>query len=133
MKKAPVIHFEMPAKDKERAKKFYESVFGWDMQIQGAEYGGYLLATTTESDEKGPKEPGAINGGFFDYDEKDPGKQFPSFVISVDDIKSAMETIKKAGGTIVKEPEEIQGIGNWAVFLDSEGNRVSILQPAYSK
>ena len=40
-----------------------------------------------------------------------------------------MENVKKAGGKIEGEPMPIPGIGMWAVFTDTEGNRVSILQP----
>ncbi len=29
MKMNPVVHFEMPAKDKGRIRKFYETAFGW--------------------------------------------------------------------------------------------------------
>ena len=45
--------------------KFYETVFGWQTQMLGEDMDNYVLATTTETDEKGPKNPGAINGGFF--------------------------------------------------------------------
>ena len=66
MKMNPVVHFEMPVEDKARVKKFYETVFGWQMQQMGQEMGEYILASTTEVDEKTqqPKTPGAINGGF---------------------------------------------------------------------
>ena len=61
----PVVHFEMPAKDKKRVSDFYSKVFGWQMQQMGAEMGNYLLAQTADTDEKGMvKTPGAINGGF---------------------------------------------------------------------
>jgi len=130
MKKNPVVHFEMPAKDRERVKKFYEEAFGWGMQVMGEDFGNYVVATTTETDPKTtrPTTPGAINGGFFGYDEKTPGRNVPSVVISVDDINAAMEDIKKAGGTVEGEPQNIPGIGMWVVFTDSEGNRVSMLQ-----
>ena len=61
----PVVHFEMPYDDRERMAKFYVSAFGWQTQMLGGEMGNYVLATTTESDERGPKSPGTINGGFF--------------------------------------------------------------------
>ncbi len=63
----PVIHFEMPAKDNERGRKFYESVFGWQITTLGSEMGDFLLAFTTDTDEKTrmPKKLGAINGGFY--------------------------------------------------------------------
>ncbi|MGO9611575.1 MAG: VOC family protein [Dissulfurispiraceae bacterium] len=61
----PVVHFEMPYNDRIRMVKFYESVFGWKTQMLGEDMGNYVLATTTETGESGPQQPGAINGGFF--------------------------------------------------------------------
>ena len=58
MKMNPVVHFEMPAKDKKRMADFYTNVFGWKTQMLGPEMGNYVLATTTESDKTGrPKNP----------------------------------------------------------------------------
>jgi predicted enzyme related to lactoylglutathione lyase len=84
----PVVHFDMPYDNRERAAKFFESAFGWQMQMLGEEMGNYVLAITTETDETGPKRPGAINGGFF-AKKQDWPMQYPSVVISVDDIKQA--------------------------------------------
>ena len=41
--------------------------------------GNYVLATTTESDESGPKQPGAINGDFYARKSDWPA-QYPSLV-----------------------------------------------------
>ena len=35
MKMNPVVHFEMPAKDKSRIRKFYETAFGWQTEQLG--------------------------------------------------------------------------------------------------
>ncbi len=129
MKMNPVVHFEMPAEDKERVSKFYKNAFGWDMQIMGAEYGEYVLAMTTESDEKGPKKPGAINGGFFKK-QKDNPKECPHVVISVDDLKEGIKAVEEAGGEIVGEQMDIPGVGLYVSFLDTEGNSVGMLQPS---
>ena len=51
-----VVHFEMPYDDRERMAKFYQNVFGWQTQMFGEEMGNYVLATTTETDESGPKQ-----------------------------------------------------------------------------
>ena len=122
----PVVHFEMPYDSRERMANFYESAFGWKTQMLGEDMGRYVLAKTTETDENGPRKPGVINGGFF------PKNQAPdagtSVVISVDDLKAAMKSITDAGGKIQGEPMEIPGIGQWVVFIDTEGNRASILQ-----
>jgi predicted enzyme related to lactoylglutathione lyase len=137
--KNPVVHFEMPAKDNARVKKFYEDAFDWGMQQMGDDMGGYIVATTTPSDPKSgrPTDPGTINGGFFQYDPQNPGLQYPNVVISVADLKKAMEDVEKAGGKVLGgqkagEPDDIPGIGLYCAILDTEGNRVGLLQPSVS-
>jgi predicted enzyme related to lactoylglutathione lyase len=128
MKKNPVVHFEMPYENHERLAKFYSNVFGWEMQKLGKEMGDYVLASTTETDENQMvKTPGNINGGFFPKSPEVP--PYPSVVIAVDDVKAAMQQIRDAGGKVLGEPQDIPGIGLWVSFNDTEGNRVSILQP----
>jgi predicted enzyme related to lactoylglutathione lyase len=124
----PVVHFEMPYDNRQRMAKFYESAFGWQTQMLGEEMGNYVLATTTESGEDGPKRPGAINGGFFARKPDWPG-QHPSVVIAVEDIKAAVRKVRDAGGVVLGEPMEIPGVGHYVSFTDTEGNRVSMLQP----
>ena len=123
-----VVHFEMPYEDRERMAKFYESAFEWRTQMLGEEMGNYVLATTTESDEKGPKNPGAINGGFYPKNPEWPA-QHPSIVVAVEDIRESMRKVQSAGGRVLGEPMEIPGIGHYVSFVDTEGNRVSMLQP----
>ena len=117
----------MPAENTARTKKFYESVFGWQMTETGPEMGNYLLAGTTEVDEnRMPKKPGAINGGFY---KKGQFGTSTHVVISVENIRDHMEKVKKAGGTIEGEPIDIPGIGVYVMIHDTEGNRVGMLQP----
>ena len=133
MKMNPVVHFEMPAEDRKRMADFYAKVFGWQTQPLGEDMGNYVLATTTDSDEKGrPKEPGAINGGFFQKTDDKPS-QYPSVVIAVEDIKEHMKKVEKAGGKALGEPWDIPGVGLYVSFFDTEGNRVSMLQPQMKK
>src|SRR5262245_43131199 len=105
-----VVHFEMPFDDRDRMAKFYETAFGWHTQKLGEDMGQYVVATTTESDDSGPKKPGAINGGFFPRKPDWPA-QHPSVVIAVDDIKAAIQRVAKAGGDVLGEPLEIPGVG----------------------
>lgn len=126
----PVVHFEMPYEDQKRLSGFYKSAFGWKMQALGEEMGDYVTAATTETGPQGrPNTPGAINGGFFPKKPDWPA-QYPSVVIGVGDIKKAMQKVAKAGGKVLGEPMDIPGIGKYVSFTDTEGNRVSLLQPA---
>ncbi len=134
----PVVHFEMGYNDRERMKKFYTSTFGWRAQQLGPEMGEYVVAQTTETDAQGMiKTPGNINGGF--YQKAGPDSQAPSVVIAVKDIKKAMLDVVANGGKIKgamgqngkasMEPQMIPGVGLWISIEDTEGNRVSMLQP----
>jgi len=124
-----VVHFEMPYDDRKRMSKFYSSAFGWQTKELGEEMGNYVLAMTAESDEQGdPKETGRINGGFYPKKSDYPA-QYPTVVIAVDDIKDAMKKVGTAGGKVLGEPMEIPGVGHYVAFTDTEGNRVSMLQP----
>jgi predicted enzyme related to lactoylglutathione lyase len=133
MKMNPVVHFEMPAKDKARMAGFYTKVFGWKTQQLSPDMGNYVLATTTETDEnRMVKTPGTINGGFF---ERTAADQQTRITIAVDDIRAAMKRVEAGGGTLLGgmqkpgEPDEIPGVGLYAIFIDTEGNTVSMLQP----
>ena|SRR3974390_1576163 len=126
----PVVHFEMPYVDKNRMANFYTRAFGWKPQMLGPEMGEYVVVSTTEPDERGrPKAPGAINGGFFKKPEDAHG-QHPSVVIAVADLQQALKRVRDGGGKVLGEPMDIPGVGQYAGFLDTEGNRVSLLQPS---
>ena len=126
----PVVHFEMPAENRERMVKFYTQAFGWQANMLGPEMGDYVVVMTTETDEKTqrPTTPGAINGGFFMKTDDKPA-QYPSVVISVDDIHAHMKIVEDAGGQVLGEPWDIPGVGLYVSIIDTEGNRVSLLQP----
>lgn len=117
-----VVHFEVPADDLNRAKTFYQNVFGWDittMPMPGA--GDYTGATTTPVDETmTPTEPGAINGALVPRDGVTAAA--PVITIDVEDIDQALEQISAAGGSTVAPRTAIPGMGAFAYFKDSEGN-----------
>ncbi|HLX90215.1 MAG TPA: VOC family protein [Puia sp.] len=125
----PVVHFEMPAENRQRMADFYTNVFGWQAKMFGPEMGNYVTVATAEADEHGrPKMPGAINGGFYEKNAEMPNPA-PSIVIAVDDIKASMATASEHGAKVLGEPMDIPGVGSYVSFIDTEGNRVSMLQP----
>lgn len=126
----PVVHFEMPASDKKRMSAFYTKVFGWKTEQMGPEMGDYVLVSTTNVDGKTrqPTTPGQINGGFYQR-TPDPVSNAPSVVIAVGNVRESMKQVAKAGGKVLGEPQEIPGVGTWVSFIDTEGNRVSMMQP----
>ncbi len=114
-----VVHFELPADDIERAKKFYEQVFKWHIITMPNE-GYVMLHTGPTNDQDGMvKESGFINGGMLK-------RQAPinQLVITIDvaSIDDASKEIKAQGGTVIRGKEPVGDIGYAAYFKDSEGN-----------
>ncbi|WP_291145261.1 VOC family protein [Hydrogenophaga sp.] len=124
----PVVHFEMPYRDRDRAARFYASAFGWKTQALGPEMGEYLLLTTTETDAKPGAPAGAIGGGMFPFKPDWPA-QHPSVVVGVESVDAAMQRVRAAGGQVLGEPMMIPGVGRYVVFVDTEGNHNSMIEP----
>jgi predicted enzyme related to lactoylglutathione lyase len=120
-----VVHFEIPYENEERAKKFYENVFGW--QIMKMPDMDYHMVTTVESDPETmrPKTPGAINGGML---KKDATVPYPLVIVDVDDVNSHVEKIKGSGRKVIMPVIPIGEFGFYARVSDSEGNIIGIWQ-----
>jgi predicted enzyme related to lactoylglutathione lyase len=120
-----VVHFEIQADDVERARKFYEKTFGWEIsQMMKAEEGGmdYWGLKT------GPDGTPGINGGL--YQRPADNKLFTyDCTLQVPDIDKAIDDVKNNGGTIRGEKMEIPGVGWLIGGTDTEGNRFGIMQP----
>jgi uncharacterized protein len=117
-----VVHFEIPADDLDRAKSFYGTVFGWELQTAPMNGGEYTSVRTTDVDEQTqlPTEPGAINGGMFVRNESTVTT--PVITIDVDGIDDALKQIEAEGGSTVTPRTAIPGMGAFAYFKDPEGN-----------
>ena len=114
----PIVHFELPAKDKERSKKFYSEVFGW--KLEDYPEMNYTMVYTSDVDEKYmPKTPGTINGGMMSTD--DNGGTFPVLVISVPDLDEYIKKVEDADCKIIMPRTEVGDMGYYARFVDPEG------------
>jgi len=119
-----VVHFEIPADNTERARKFYTQTFNWEMN--SIPEMKYTIIHTTEIDEKMmPKEKGAINGGML---QRQHPITNPVITINVEDINLTIEKIKKNGGEIVHDKFQVGNMGLSAYFKDTEGNILGLWQ-----
>jgi len=119
-----VVHFEIPADDVERAKKFYKKVFDWKMEsFPDMEY--TMIQTTAVDEKHMPTEPGAINGGMMK--RQDPVKS-PVITIAVQDIEETMKNVKKMGGESIRGKMQVGDMGYAAYFKDTEGNIIGLWQ-----
>ena len=113
-----IVHFEIPADDLERARRFYEQAFGW--KISDPWKMSYFLVETRRKGEDG------INGGLMQ--RKEPGQPFMNY-INVVSIETSLQKVEAAGGSIALPKTEIgPGMGWIAAFKDTEGNLLGFHQ-----
>jgi predicted enzyme related to lactoylglutathione lyase len=128
-----IVHFEIPADDIERAKKFYTELFGWKIEkLLGMDTGNsssssdmeYWMITTTY--EKGNK---ALGGGMM----KRKMPQQPNInYIGVESVDEYASKVEKIGGKVVLSKMTVPGIGYFAVCLDTENNAFAIWESSES-
>jgi len=110
-----VFVIEIPCDNAERVGKFYSEVFGWTITV----YGSYHMFESNDPTYK-------VSGNF----TVDKNRfTFVAFHLHVENVQQHLEKIKAAGGSIVKEKFEMDNIGHFGHFKDSEGNVMSL----YSK
>ena len=112
-----VTGFEIPVENKERAGKFYSSVFGWN--IANGEK-GYSHIETVEMDQNWvPKEKGAVNGGMYKREAK---SDKVALMITVDSITDTLKKAKDENGRVITGKTPAGEWGWWAEIADTEGN-----------
>ena len=113
-----VIHFEIPARDLERAGRFYREALGWT--VTGWEGPAEYLLVGTGSGET----PG-IDGGILRANELFRGVVNTA---SVDDLDAALKRVEAAGGTVERGRQPVPGVGHMAYCRDTEGNLFGLMQ-----
>lgn len=112
------MHFEVPADDLERAKKFYANVFGWTYESWPAPMPYWLVKTGEDA------RPG-INGGLMPRGQA--GQQVVT-TIAVDNLDETIRRLEANGGSIQVPKMAVPGIGWMVYFADSEGNSWGAMQ-----
>jgi predicted enzyme related to lactoylglutathione lyase len=133
-----VVHFEIHAEDLERAKKFYQGAFGWELQQMGSEHGNYIVVMTGPGPESIGKpltrETIGINGGMMKANAPRPpkgvGPNAYVCIIGVSNIDEMMPKIEAAGGKPHTDKMDVPGVGQLRYYEDTEGNIFGIIQAA---
>jgi predicted enzyme related to lactoylglutathione lyase len=121
-----VVHFEIHAADPDRAERFYKRVFDWEIRrSEGAPVDYRLITTGAEG------EPG-INGAIVARRGALDGKAVTAFVctVDVDDLEAVEKAVRAAGGQQVVDRQELENVGSFAYFKDTEGNIFGAMQSA---
>jgi uncharacterized protein len=124
---ANIAHFMIPADDVGRAKRFYSSLLGWQIEPTKYPVDPAMIAEMQYHDIiAGEAEKGKLNtGGLY---RRHMQENILSFV-EVEDIDSVAGKVEALGGKIVRGKEEIKGVGLVTMILDSEGNPLGLWKP----
>lgn len=115
-----LAHFAIQADDCERARHFYEQVFGWHFLAWG-EPGRWMIRTSLHAPIYGtlqPRETPAARGGLRGFE----------CTIAVENVDTLAERIAAAGGRVVAPATLVEGVGTVLRFEDSEGNPVCAMR-----
>lgn len=119
---ANLASFAIHVDDVDRARAFYEAVFGWHFEPWGPP-GFYLIHTGDESS------PG-IQGLMHERQAPRTGTGLngiePTF--AVDDIDAVAARVRASGGQITLEKSVIPTVGALTRFLDPEGNDIGVME-----
>lgn len=103
--------------DLEDAIRFYTSLFGWEAEVSGEEYGGY---TTFRLDDRATAGAGPL------YGEGQPTAW--STYVATDDADEIAARVEVAGGKVLVAPFDVMYQGRMAAFLDQAGAPFSVWQ-----
>ncbi len=113
-----IVHFEIPADDPERAIKFYEKVFDWQIEKWDGPI-EYWLIMTGEEDQPG------IDGGLARRVDPTAGVEN---IIDVKDLNASLADVKAHGGEVIRPRIAVPGVGWMAYIKDTEGNVFGLME-----
>lgn len=113
----PISHFAINCDDVDRARRFYERVFGWTFQAWGPP--GFFRTMDA-----------GVTGALQVRRELDPGVRMNGFecTFAVTDIDAAQAAVEAMGGTILMPKVTIPGVGTLLFFREPEGNAAGAMQ-----
>ncbi|WP_319201559.1 VOC family protein [uncultured Ilyobacter sp.] len=110
---ASITHFQIPAEDIQRAKKFYQDLFGWKIEKVPGDLQYYFIETTDADGTMG------VGGGIKQRETLD--EQITNF-IGVSSIDEYVPKIIALGGKILQPKSPVVGWGYFIICCDTENN-----------
>jgi len=114
-----IVHFDIAADNPQRAKNFYESLFGWKMEGPPGMTDYYLIETEDLVGNRG------VGGGLGKRGE--PSQRITAY-IGVDRIDVYGVRVAELGGRVVHAKMPVPGWGYLSVCVDTEGNTFGLWQ-----
>lgn len=110
-----ITHLDIPVSDMGRARTFYSTLFGWQIE----EYPGYEGYPMWQA-------PNKISGGGLAPRSTDFSQ--PRSTVEVDSIDDTLARAMENGGEVVMAKEPISATSWWAVLRDPDGNLIGLYE-----
>jgi len=113
---------ELNTRDVDAARRFYGAAVGWTFEGMPMPTGTYWVA----------RSDGKAVAGILDITNLLP-PHVPNHwftYVEVDDLEARLRVAEANGGTIVKPPFEVQGVGRIAIVADPTGAVMGWITPA---
>ena len=125
-----IVHFEIPADDVERARKFYSTLFGWkieraEVKVDGDTMDYWMISTSGDNNEKS-----SLGGGLMK--RKDPQQPNLNY-LGVPSIDEYSKKVENLGGKVLMPKTKVEGYGFFAVCSDTENNSFALWEIAQQK
>ena len=121
-----IVHFEIPAKNVNKLKSFYEKLFEWKIVKMPNDFIEYWAIETVPTDNSGMLTRLGVNGGMY---KKQSDANIPLNYVAVENIDKALIEVVKLGGSVIMGKQEVPGVGYTASIRDPEGNPIAMIQP----
>lgn len=120
MKSNPVVYFEIPVNDRERAEQFYTAVFGFSFEKEMID--GYEMSLFPFEEKQS-----GITGALAKGDVYKPSKDGIIIYFKTENIDKTLAEAVRHGGKVLypKKTDEKNGFAV-AEFEDPEGNRIAL-------
>jgi predicted enzyme related to lactoylglutathione lyase len=115
--KNPIVFWELASNDQEKSVKFFQDVFGWNIEF--SERLQFYIVSPDHA-------PSQMAGGIFTLSRaKLP---FLTIYIQVDDIDAMAKKVEEFGGYIVEPPVEISPGNRICLFNEPSGVTFAMIQ-----
>lgn len=117
----PVVYFEIPVTDMQRAKQFYSSVFTWSFQEETIDNNEMALFPFVDS-------LSGITGALAKGDSYVPSQQGVVVYFHTESIQETLRLVVEHGGSEFYPKTSVGELGFVAECIDTEGNRIALHQ-----
>lgn len=117
----PFVHVELHTKDLPKARRFYQSLFGWDLQDMPMPGGGsYTMIGVGEGTGGGMMEDPSAPPHWLAY-------------VGVADVRAKTAQAKSLGATVLQDVMQVGEYGTMSVIRDPSGATIALWQPREDK